>query len=178
MAKPKYLYHASPKCNLKKVEPRNVTAPEGFEKGPVVFATDDFAFATHYLVPHDDSWANGGAVGDVLFFLISNREKFFEKDKGGSIYLVSSKQFTKHNKREWFSRNSVKTESEVCFSSGLDAMLINGVQVYFSDKDLYKEIQDSSDHGASILNSLVSENEKRGLKVKKLDIYKGSKRKV
>jgi hypothetical protein len=144
----------------------------------VVFATDDFAFATQFLVPHDDSWANGGAIGDVLFFIISDRDKFSRKDTGGSIYLVSSRNFRKYNKREWFSRNKVDTESEICFSSGLDAMIINGVQVYFVDKDLYQKMQESPDHGAPIMNGLVSENEKRGLKVKKLDIYKGSKRKL
>ena len=176
--KPKYLYHASPKCKLKNIKPRNITAPEGFENGPVVFATDDFAFATHFLVPHNDGWANGGAIGGVPFFVIGDRKRFIEKDKGGSIYLIQSDNFSKYNKREWVSSKSVKTESEVCFSSGLDAMIISGVQVYFVDKDTYKHIQDSQDHGTSIMNDLASENEKRGLRERKLDIYKGSKKKV
>jgi hypothetical protein len=178
MSKPKFLYHASPKCSLKKIEPRNETAPEGFDNGPVVFATDDFAFATQFLVPHDDSWANGGAIGGIPFFVISNRNKFITKDNGGSIYLVSSKKFTKFNKKEYVSEESVETESEVCFSSGLDAMIINGVQVYFVNKGLYKKIQSSPDHGAKVMNGLISENEKRVLKVKKLDIYKGSKKRI
>jgi len=176
--KPKYLYHASHKRNLKKIKPRNITTPEGFGKGPVIFATSEFAFATQFLVPHDDSWANGGVIGGVLFFVIGDRKRFIEKDKGGSIYSIPSNNFSKYNKREWISSKSVKTGSEVCFSSGLDAMVTNGVQVYFVDKETYESVQKSQDHGTLIMNKLVSEDEKRGLKVRKLDVYKRSKKKA
>jgi hypothetical protein len=80
--KPKYLYHASPNCNLKVIKPRNTTAPQGFSEGPVVFATDNFAFSTMFLVPHDDSWANGGAFGNTFFFVIGNKDKFLKLDEG------------------------------------------------------------------------------------------------
>ncbi len=55
-------------------------------------------------------------------------------------------------------------------------MIINKVQVYFVKPEVYEEIQNSKDHGVTILNSLKSENEKRGLKIKKLEFYKGSKK--
>ena len=51
-------------------------------------------------------------------------------------------------------------------------MIESGVQVYFVDEKAIKEIEDSKDNGAEIMNSTRSENEKRGFKVKKLDIYK------
>src|SRR3990170_4299110 len=125
MNKPLYLYHASPQYNLEIVEPRKNTAPEGFKKGPVIFATDSFPFSTQFLVPHDDSWANGGAFGNTYFFVISDRKRFKKADKGGCVYLVLSDTFTNYNKREWFTRKSVKANENVQFSSGLNAMIIN-----------------------------------------------------
>ncbi len=174
----KYLYHASPVCGLKKITPQNKTAPIGFGVKSVIFATDNFAFSTMFLVNHDDSWANGGAIGDVLYFVISDEPRFRQLDKGGSVYMVSSKYFNNYNKREWFATRTLKTLSTIRFSSGLDAMIINGVQAYFTDKDTYMKIQNSPDHGMDIFNDMRSENEKRGYKVKKFDIYKGSKTKV
>ena len=64
----------------------------------------------------------------------------------------------------------------VKFSSGLTAMLIMGVQVYFTDKITYRKIRRSNDPGLSILNDLVSENEKLGYKTQKLEMYFGSKK--
>lgn len=171
MAKPDFLYHASPECHLEVIEPRRRTAPHGFKQGPVVFATDSFPFTTQFLVPSDDSWANGGALGDTFFFVIGDKKRFLETDKGGCIYTVPSDTFKKYYKREWFSKSKVKIVSKIHFSSGLDAMIINGVQVYFVDSALYQKIQKAEDHGMSILNNRESENEKRGLEVKKFDIY-------
>lgn len=176
MQKQKYFYHASPERNLKYIEPRTNTAPEGFEKGNVVFATDSFQFSTMFLVSHDDSWANGGAFGNTFFFVISDKERFERNDKGGSVYLVDSKGFEKFNKHEWFNPKSVKIKSKVDFSSGIEAMLITGVQVYFVDEETYLKIQNSSDHGVSLLNSLKSENARLGLPVQWLELYTGSKK--
>jgi hypothetical protein len=72
----------------------------------------------------------------------------------------------------------IKIAGSVCFSSGLEAMMINKVQVYFTQQHLYQEIQNASDHGVSTLNNLTSENERWGLKVKRLEIYRGSKRTI
>lgn len=176
MRKPTFLYHASPNCDLKVIEPRKNTAPVGFKEGPVVFATDNFAFSTNFLVSHDDSWANGGAFGDVLYFVINDEERFKKADNGGCVYLIPSKNFINYNKREWFTRKSVKTNGKVQFGSGLDAMIITGVQVYFVSLKVYRDIQSAKDHGVSILNSMKSENEKRGIRVEKLDLYQGSKK--
>lgn len=178
MDRPKYLYHASPQKNLKKIMPRANTLPRDFHKGPVVFATDDFSFSTEFIVPTDDSWANGGAFSGVCYFVISDRERFAKLDNGGFIYLVPSETFERFNNREWTSKEPVRVESSVYFDSGLEAMLVTGIQVYFVNSDTYSEIQNAHDHGASILNSIESENERWGLPVQELDLYKGSKKKV
>jgi hypothetical protein len=178
MIKPSFLYHASPISDLKVVEPKKNTAPEGFKNGAVVFATDNFAFSTQFLVTHDDSWANGGAFGDIFFFVVSDEKRFRKNDRGGCVYLVPSKYFANYTRHEWFARKSAKVISRVVFSSGLEAMLIAGVQVYFVKPHVYVNIQKSNDHGVNILNALKSENEKKGLKVEKLDLYTGSKKLV
>ena len=177
-AKQKYLYHASAQNNLRTIKPRSETIPSGFDKGSVVFATDCFTFSTQFIVPHDDSWANGGAFGDISFFVISDRERFEKADKGGTIYLVPSDTFKKYNRKEWFSRASIKSVGKVHFSSGLQAMIIRGVQVYFVDKKTYKAIQKAKDHGLSILNNLESENERWGREIERLQMYKSSKKKI
>ena len=92
--------------------------------------------------------------------------------------MVPSASFTNYNKREWFTREKVVPVSSVHFTSGLDAMVINKVQVYFVSPSVYKEIENAKDHGVSILNRLKSENERWGLSVKKLEFYHGSKKLV
>lgn len=176
MLRQKYFYHASPECDLKFIEPKKITSPQDFEEGNVVFATDDFAFAAMFLVSHDDSWANGGTFNDVPYFVISDKDRFQEKDKGGCIYIVRSKLFKKLNRHEWFCKRRLNAKGKVWFSSGLLAMLIMGVQVYFTDKNTYLKIRKARDHGLSILNSLTSENERKGYKFQKLEMYFSSKR--
>lgn len=176
MDKPSFLYHASPFCDLGVISPKKNTVPEGFDKGPVVFASHSFAFATQFLVPHDDSWANGGSLGGVFFFVISDEGKYKEADKGGCVYLVDSKYFEKYNKHEWVSEEDAKVISKVTFRSGMEAMIINGVQVYVVNPNIYQKIQTSFDHGAEILNGIKSENERLGLTVEPLELYSGSKK--
>ena len=176
MIRQKYFYHASPECDLKFIEPRKKTLPRNFSEGEVIFATDNLTFAAMFLVSHDDSWANGGAFNDVPYFVISDRERYLRSDKGGCIYLVLSKEFIEYNKREWFSKNKLDVKGSIRLSSGLMAMIMMGVQVYFTDRITYQKIRKASDHGLKILNSLTSENEKLCYKVQELEMYFGSKK--
>jgi hypothetical protein len=176
MIRQKYFYHASPECGLKEIKPHMKTLPKDFTEGSVVFATDNFPFATMFLTPHDDSWANGGTFNNIPYFVISDRERFMESDKGGCIYLVGSESFKRLNNYEWFSKKRLKIRGKVNFTSGLTAMLIMGVQVFITTPKIYMQIKKAKDHGLSILNSLESENEKLGFKVDKLEMYFGSKK--
>jgi len=178
MDKQKYFYHSSPNCDLKYIEPRKNTVPIGFNEGEVVFATDSLPFSTMFIVPHDDSWANGGTFNDVPYFVISDKERFLKADKGGCIYLVSSKSFVQYNRRELFSKEKIKVQHKIRFESGLMAMIILGVQVYFTDKVTYGKIRKAKDHGLSILNKMVSENEMLGFPSGKLEMYFASKKLV
>ena len=175
---PKYLYHASLYNDLDIITPQSKTLPIGFDKGKVVFATDNFAFSTQFLVPHDDTWALGGTFNHIIYFVISDKNRFTKSDKGGTIYLLPSDSFDLFNRREWISGVPVKPKDTVKYSSGLMAMLSQGVQVYFVDKKVFDTVRNSVGRGLSLLNSLTSENEKLGMKVERFDLYKGSKEKT
>lgn len=101
-----------------------------------------------------------------------NDKEVVKKDKGGTIYTLPSKTFEHYKGHEWFSRESIKPLSKKKVKSSLTTMMKNGVQVYFTDKKTFEEIEKAKDQGTVILNSLKSENEKRGLPVKQLDIHK------
>ena len=66
---------------------------------------------------------------------------------------------------EWISRQSVKPIKALHYPCALDAMLENGVQVFFVGKDTFRAIRAAEDHGLIILRSLTSENQLRSINV-------------
>ena len=70
---------------------------------------------------------------------------------------------------EWISRQSIKPTEKVVYESALDAMIDNGVQVYFVDKETFEKIKESEDHGVGIIKTLESENQKRGVNIISLE---------
>ena len=167
--KPKVLYHASSNKNITLFVPRAEKMRDS-EEGPRVFATPSYAMATIFIVNTDGSWANSGSVSGVPYIVVSDEARFKSLDTGGAIYSLSPDTFKNDPNKglgplEWTSAESVVPTDTEEFSSGLDAMLESGVQVYFVDKETYGRIQKSSDYGISILNDSMSENQKRGLNV-------------
>jgi len=164
--KPTDLYHASQNRNLQILEPRAESVRDESE-GLVVFATPDKAEASKFLVPSNDEWTKKMRVGDVHIHIISDRDRYEEVDKGGTIYKLSPETFehdeTRGTNTEWTSRVAIKPIGREDYESGLQAQLDNGVQVYFVDKDIFSKIIESEDHGNSIIRSLKSENEIRGI---------------
>lgn len=169
----KYLYHASHNKDIEILEPRAESVRDPNE-GPVVFASHDKALVTCFLVPTDDSWSKISQYRNnnhptLYVMCISDEKRFRELDKGGAIYYLSPEGFfldeSKSN-TEWTSKVSVKPLRKEVYDSGLDAMINNGILVYFCDKatllDLKKEPWDVA-RAMNILKSLVSENEKLGL---------------
>jgi len=53
-------------------------------------------------------------------------------------------------------------------------MLENGVQVYFVNNNIYKQIKESNDHGFSILENLESENQRMSINIKRLRLTESS----
>lgn len=172
--KPDVLYLATQTPNISELVPMKGNYRDENE-GAVIFSTPDKALASAFLVEgHGDHWMKIGFYGDIPVVVIkSGREEFIKKDKGGNMYAVPSDTFDfDPNKgmgeREWVSKVPVKPLSEKHFESALDAMIENGVQVYFVDENTFEAIHNSSKHGYGILAGLTSENERRGLNIRNL----------
>lgn len=182
--KPPVLYHASFNRNIEVLEPRKSSRDP--EEGDIVFGAPDLAFATMFLVESDDSWTIKGKIGKKYMMIIGDKERFEGKDKGGSIYVLPNKSFEcdqgkRMGKCEWHSKESVKPIDKIEYPSGLDAMIENGVQVYFVNKEFFRDIRKATEranmcdsekeysqevkHDLEILKrleSLESENKQRG----------------
>lgn len=167
------LFHASQDSEIEVLEPRAITVRDKRE-GPVVFATEDKAYSTMFLVPSDDTWTIKGGYRlkedeRLWITIIGDEKRFRETDKGGAIYTLPKNNFVtdpNYGTSEWISKTSVIPLSKEVFSSGLDAMIQNRVIVYFTSPEKFQEIKKSSPNPIErfpLLKELISENEKRGL---------------
>lgn len=174
--KPKFLYHASTNRNIEEFEPRRGSYRDPTE-GPVIFASPSKAYASMFITKADDRWAIKGRFSDTFYTVISDEERFRNIDKGGSIYTLPPDTFTCDPKKsmgvhEWVSKVPVKPLKVEDYDSCLEAMLENGVQVFFVNKETFKEINNSSDHGNKILKALESENKKRNMNIKEIPDFR------
>ncbi|PCI20144.1 hypothetical protein COB64_02435 [Candidatus Wolfebacteria bacterium] len=167
--KPDILYHGSIMKDLKVIEPKDHNYRDPHE-GALIFAAPDLALATIFITKRHHS----GYFNDVPFIVIDeHRESFIKKDKGGAVYVLSSENFKCDSKKgmqhkEWTCDIKVKPKEKIDYPSTLDAMLENGVQVYFVDNKTYEQVKSSDDGGLAILKDLKSENEERQLNYKTL----------
>ncbi|MBI2409602.1 hypothetical protein HYV30_00990 [Candidatus Kaiserbacteria bacterium] len=173
--KPPVLYIAAQTPNLQELTPRE-GRNRGENEGAVIFATPNKELASIFLVEgHDDSWMQIGYFSDVPYVTICmNRDDFLKRDHGGTMYEVSSNAFNFDpnlgmGEKEWTSRDPVTPISETHYASALDAMIENGVNVYFADQATFDAVNNADDHGLSILLSLTSENKLRNKVTKPLE---------
>lgn len=167
--KPPFLYHGSPH-KIEELEPQTKPHREK-EEGELVYATSELTDAIMFLQKTDLTGhfiINNEKVAYVI--VVGDREKFMERDRGGHVYVLPSDRFKpsphKGMSNEWVSKESVKPVEVKEYNSALDAMIENGVQVYFLDKATYQQIRRAEDHGYSILKNLESENKRLNLNVK------------
>lgn len=163
---PKVLYHSSPNINIDIFEPRKEKIRDP-EEGPVVFATPDKALAAAFLVRTDGSWVKIGRFSDgktqtPWHLVTKNKRRFRRRDKGGAIYHLPTTGFNCDPKKgmgdmEWTNKNSVKPIKKEVFTSGEQAMKDLGVNLYFVDRKTFKAINESVDHGRSIILGLKAE---------------------
>ena len=179
---PKILYHGSSNPNLEEIKPNPSTRDP--KEGKVVFGAKDLAFATMFLVPNDDTWTAKGRFLDKYFIIISDEKRFRELDKGGAIYAIPGDKFQCDLEKglgryEWTTKEPVKPikDKTIIYKSALDAMIENGVEVYFVNKKTFEDIKNIKKeaneledpdfsifhhfHILKILCSLKSENQKR-----------------
>jgi hypothetical protein len=169
MEKPPLLYHGSSKRGLVLLEPRAIGVRDSAE-GPVVFACRDLALATVFMVRMGDRWTQIGTFGGAYHMVISDRARFEQSDRGGSVYVVPSDSFSCDLEKgmrelEWISREPVKPIDVYDYPCALEAMIQHGVQVFFVKPETFQSIQMADDHGLAILQSLTSENQLRGINV-------------
>ncbi len=167
--KPPFLYHASSNREIETLEPRAKSIRDP-EEGPVVFATPDLALATTFLVSEaNDSWTQIGKINGVPYMVIRDKKHFMRRDNGGSIYKFKSDGFTSHPHKgmgddEWVSKEPITPIEKTDVQSALEAMIENGVQVFFVDKGTFNKIKHSADWFET-LKTLESENKRRGKNV-------------
>jgi hypothetical protein len=168
--KPEFLYHGSPKGDIKVFTPR-VSLGTGEKYGAQVYASPDKAVASIFLADIGKSWSAGERNG-VLYALIPlSREEFLERDKGGYLYKLPSETFSADQERglgekEWASSEPVEPAEKIKIDSALDEMINNGVQVYFVTDEQYEQIQSSNEPNLDLLKTVESENQRRGVNVR------------
>lgn len=168
--KPSILYHGSPRGEIEEFESR-VSKGSGEKYGAFVYASPDLATASIFMIGVEGGWLTG-RLGDVPYVLIPMpRDEFIKNDRGGYVYVLPSDTFNTEADRgllqyEWASKEKVKPVQKLEYSSALDTMLENGIQVYFVDKDTYQKFKESKDHGHSKLIKIDSENKRRNINVK------------
>ncbi len=173
--KPVKLYRGMRALGVEEFDPMFNIKHRDKNEGPVIFATPDKAFASMFLVPEaDDSWSIKGRFGNVYYMVIADRERYKKFDKGGSIYEIEDLDdfYCDKNKGmgdcEWVSKKIVKSSKEQRYSSAIEAMIKNGVRVYFVDNETFIKIKNSQDHGLNILQSMQSENQKQNRNIREL----------
>ncbi len=176
--KPNFLYHASLNRDIEEIQMRSESRRDDKE-GDVVFATPDIALAGAFLTGFSDSWANLGKINGIPYFIIGDKEKFLENDKGGAVYKLDSDYFDFDPEKgmgedEWISRSNIKPIEKIEVDSSLDFMINQGLQIYFFEKDKFEEFKEILKTGDTekmieILKNKTSENQKIGKNIKSFE---------
>ncbi len=170
--KPKFLYHSSSNPSLEVFEPK-VSGGSGEKYGSKVYATPDKALSSIFLCNVEKPWSAGVYGNGVLVAKIPyTREEFIARDTGGAMYTLPSDTFELNEDElggaEWASSESVTPTEKEEYSSALEAMIENEVQVYFVDDETMLRMKETEDGGIEILKTMQSENQIRRVNIKSL----------
>ncbi len=138
--KPENFYHGSANNNIEELEPKRKSYRKE-DEGELLFASPDIAGATLFLARMFDNESRKGYENGVYYFVISDKKKFIELDKGGTVYVLPDSNFTNDKdqwSREWATKQKAKPLNKIHFNSALRAMVENGVKVYFTNKDIFE----------------------------------------
>lgn len=176
---PEFVFHGSPCGDIQEFSPR-VSLGSGEPHGALVYASNDRAVAAMFTADVGGPWSTG-SVGDTLYAIIpKSRKDFVARDRGGFIYQLPGGTFSSDRSRgmgsrEWASPVAVVPVSVSRVPSSLDAMIEHGVQVYFVDPELYRQMLASERPNWTFLAELESENQRRGQNVRELDADQGER---
>ena len=142
--KPPFLYHGSVAGNIQSFIPRG--AKNRPAEPPAVYATPYLEIAIQSMA---NAYASNGGILDGRRFVCipMTRKEFEQKDTGGSVYALPSETFTINNSgggfggsMEWVSTETVTPSSQQHYPSLLQALLQQGVEVYFVDPGIVDTI--------------------------------------
>src|SRR5438552_2602336 len=142
------LYHGTSYDHIKELEPKRKSYRDEGE-GELLFATPSLEMASVFMA-ESKHYGSGLHNGIPYAYFIEPREEFLERDKGGYIYILPGDKFKSDPQKglgeyEWTSEEKVKPVGKIEYPSVLDAMIKNGVQVYFMNEETYRRIEESED---------------------------------
>ncbi len=165
----KKLYHGSSHKITGPLQPILVQdTPDHIHTKPSVFATERKDLAALFMFP-EKLISSIGFEQDIPFICIwGTNEEFNGKKLTGYLYIFNSQDFEKVGKEyEWQSFKPVSPVEVKEFPSVIDALIDNGVQVYFiNDDPTFDKIVEHKFNRAPILKDLTSENQKRQKNIK------------
>ena len=166
MRNPELLFRGSPRKDASLFVPKERVG-SGSSERLVVSASPDRSVATKFVVPIENLNVTVGSFGEIQYYVCDNEQSFRETDKGGGIYTLRRDGFEFNSGvGVWTSLRPVEPISKEEVTSGLNAMIDAGIQVFFVDPETFKRIKESSDNGLEILRNAISENMKQNKNVK------------
>lgn len=132
-----WVYHGSTRKITGPLLPVFVQSSEDhIHQIPVVFATDNEAIASLFMMPSDALCSIGYEQNAAYVCIWGTPEEFSVKDRGGYIYVLPGDTFEKRGKfYEWQSVTSVLPIETKYFTSVLEGLVKNNVRIYFIQDD-------------------------------------------
>ena len=147
LIRPKILFHASQKGQIKEFEPREEKKRSADEPAQI-FSSPSETVSSMFLVPTNNEFIKSGSYdhGETWVYIIGDWENFKTMDKGGYIYTLPTETFgVDPNKGlglfEWTSQQNVKPTAKKYFSSGLAAMREYGVKIYVVNQEIFSRFK-------------------------------------
>lgn len=151
------LYHASNIKDLKILKPQRTISNDKYI-GDYVFATSDRKLATMYLVTKGVPilMVTRHTVPKVI--ICANQEDYILNDNGGAVYEVSSKGFIDTpqdglSPYEKVLKLPVTPLRKTIYSTSLNALRSQEINVYFVDKEIFNSLLMNPDQ-SKIIDSL------------------------
>jgi len=162
----KILYRGSPNKDSIIFDPKETVGNDSSAR-LVVSATADRNAATRFIVPGEDLPIKIGTTNGTHYYLCGDEKTFRNMDRGGAVYSLPVIGFEYDNiSGVWVSSKPVEPIAREVFSSGLDAMISSGVQVYFVNLDTFDRFSRSPNERINILIQNRSENQRRNQNIK------------
>jgi hypothetical protein len=158
MEKPSVVYHGSPRKIDGPLQPillESELVDESHDR-PAVFATEDVATASLFMMPNDALFSIGREQGISYVCIWGTPEEFTEKDRGGYVYVLPIDTFVRRGKEyEWQSDVAVLPTEVRHYDSVLEGMRENDVRIYFiNDDELFDRIQADKNRRLEILKDM------------------------